>query len=115
MALRNLSFGRRILFANEPEPNIEVLPRPSTLSRHVTDSAFRPISDDTVLLHSDIEMNPGGSNTLQLSTDARAFYETGAIPPHVYQISATQSSFVPAQANRWALFPASFATPPNCR
>jgi hypothetical protein len=79
--------------------NIEITPRPSILSGQVTDSAFRPIADATVLLKSDIEIIPGGGNTLQLSTDAGGFYVTPTIPPHIYQVSAVASSYVPGQAS----------------
>jgi hypothetical protein len=77
---------------------IEILPRPSIMEGQVTDTAFHGINDATILIKSDTIILPGGGNTLQLSTDGNGFYQTPSIPPHVYQVSASASAYVPAAA-----------------
>ena len=79
--------------------NVQIVPRPSVIAGQVTDSAFGPINDATILIQSDTIILPLSGNTLQLSTDANGRYQTPAIPPHVYQVSAMQSGYVPGQAS----------------
>jgi hypothetical protein len=77
---------------------IQILPSPSIIEGQVTDAALNGIDDATILIKSDTIILPGTGNTLQLSTDANGFYQTPSIPPHVYQVSASNSISVPATA-----------------
>jgi hypothetical protein len=77
---------------------IQILPSPSIIEGRVTDTAFNGINDASILIKSDTIILPGTGNTLQLSTDANGFYQTPSIPPHVYQVSASNSASVPATA-----------------
>jgi hypothetical protein len=77
--------------------SITVLPAASIVQGHVTDNASNPISDATILFLSDIVIIDPGGDTLQLSTDVNGFYQTPAIPPHVYTVQALQSGYVPQQ------------------
>jgi hypothetical protein len=77
---------------------IQILPSPSIIEGQVTDPALNGINDAMILIKSDTIILPGFGNTLQLSTDAHGFYHTQSIPPHVYQVSASNSASVPVTA-----------------
>jgi len=77
---------------------IDILPRASVIEGKVTDTESRGVNDATIIIKSDIEILPGTGNTLQLSTDQNGSYRTPAIPPHFYQVSASASAYVPADA-----------------
>jgi hypothetical protein len=78
--------------------NVTVLPAASVVQGNVIDGSSSPIKGATVLFTSDTVILDGSGNTLQLSTDANGFYQTPAIPPHVYTVQALQSGYVPQQA-----------------
>ena len=76
--------------------NVQVLPRASIIAGQVTDSAFHGIGDATVMIQSDTAISPTIGTSLQLSTDGNGFFETPAVLPHFYTITATQSGYVPS-------------------
>jgi hypothetical protein len=74
---------------------VNVTPRPSIIEGQVRDTSMNGIVGASVVIGSDTVVVPGLGNSLQLTTDANGFYQTPAIPPGVYQVSATASSYVP--------------------